>query len=197
METTQTSNTTNTSLQPLTRPIVQGGVLETTRDCGTCKECCGGWLWGEAHGIPFFPNHPCHYLDPTPGRCGGCTIYEDRPPICRDFQCLWLQDLQMPGWMKPEFSKVIMYQRTYEDIEGDVHEPGWSITWISMVECGETVDPTVLNWVITQARTQEFNLHYQVKKTDYYMGSPEFQDFARTYGLQSKTTVVVHEDAHA
>lgn len=91
--------------------------------------------------------------------------------------------------MKPEKSGVILYQRAYTDVEGEHHEPGWTVEWISMVECGKTVDPLVLNWVFQQARIQEFNLHYQIKKTDFYMGSQKFQDFARG-GLKSSTNVV-------
>jgi hypothetical protein len=169
-------------------------VLATERDCGTCKKCCEGWLYGEAYGLPFFPNHPCHYLDTDPNKCGGCTIYEKRPAICIDFQCLWKQDQQVPLWMKPDKSGVILYHRSYEDVEGDYKEPGWTIHWISMVECGQQVDSTVLNWVIQQARFNEFNLHYTVKRQDYYLGSPEFHEFSKNGNLATKTKVIVESN---
>lgn len=181
METTQSTDTTHDAYNPI--PVL--------RECGTCKECCNGWLYGEAHGISFFPNHPCHYLDTTESRCGGCTIYSERPAICRDFKCMWLTSQQIPLWMKPDKSKVIVYERAYEDVDGTYKEPGWKINWVSMVECGKDVDPTVLNWMFQQARNNEFNLHYQVKKTDYYMGSQEFHDFAKATGLRANSASIV------
>lgn len=158
------------------------------RECGSCNECCKGYLYGEAHGTAFYPNRPCHYLDMS-SNCGGCTIYEDRPALCRDFKCYWLQSQQMPNWMKPEHCKVIVFQREYHDIEGEYFEAGETIRWVSMVECGQKVDSVVLSWVIQQAKAANANLHYQVNGQDHYLGTAEFHEFVeKSSGLQ--TTII-------
>ncbi len=33
---------------------------------------------------------------------GGCTIYADRPQVCRDFECLWLVGRDLPANMRPD-----------------------------------------------------------------------------------------------
>jgi hypothetical protein len=148
----------------------------TKRECGTCSECCQGHLYGDAHGIPFFPGQPCHYWDPS-NSCGGCSIHKDRPPICSDFECLWKQTKQMPQWMRPDRTKVLMYQRAYQDVEGDYLEPGEVINWISAVECNQKMDSAMLSWLIQQARNNDWNLHYQINKVDHYLGSEVFHNF--------------------
>ena len=32
----------------------------------------------------------------------GCTIYESRPQVCRPFECLWLQQEQIPDDLRPD-----------------------------------------------------------------------------------------------
>lgn len=156
------------------------------RDCGSCNECCKGYLYGDAHGVPFYPDNPCHYLD-MKSPCGGCTIYNDRPAVCRDFKCWWLMSQQVPNWMKPELSKVIIYTREFNDVEGQYLEEGETIQWISMVECGQKVDSIVLSWVIQQAQRTQSNLHYQVNKQDHYLGSAQFHQFVNdSSGFQFK-----------
>lgn len=46
----------------------------------------------------------------TPGK--GCDAYDERPPSCRVFQCLWLVDPGIPDELKPNRSKVIFDQDT-------------------------------------------------------------------------------------
>jgi hypothetical protein len=37
----------------------------------------------------------------------GCKIYDDRPQQCRAFDCVWIQDAEMPQSWKPENSKIV------------------------------------------------------------------------------------------
>lgn len=56
------------------------------RSCGSCSMCC------KVLGIPELDKPAdkwCQHCDPGND---GCTIYEDRPPVCRTFECIWLQD---------------------------------------------------------------------------------------------------------
>jgi hypothetical protein len=47
---------------------------------------------------------PCKYSSQE-----GCAIYETRPKDpCRNFNCYWLANNELPGWMNPESAKVIL-----------------------------------------------------------------------------------------
>ena len=82
-----------------------------TRECGTCTKCCDGWLTGSAKGYNFWPGRKCHFVCST-----GCTIYEDRPKDpCQSFTCSWLDDENIPSWLKPNESNTIMQWRTHPD----------------------------------------------------------------------------------
>jgi uncharacterized cysteine cluster protein YcgN (CxxCxxCC family) len=68
-----------------------------TRSCDGCDLCC------TAPGIAEFdkpPGVPCDKLRGEPGR--SCSIYADRPHVCRAFYCLWrATDTILPEWMRP------------------------------------------------------------------------------------------------
>lgn len=59
----------------------------------------------------------------------GCKIYDERPPQCRAFVCLWLQDVSVPEGWKPENSKITfsVYPGT-GFIYGQV-DPGAPMAW--------------------------------------------------------------------
>lgn len=72
------------------------------RPCGDCTACCDGFLIGEAKGIPFGDGKPCQFLVSK-----NCTIYADRPQVCRNYQCAWTQFV-LPSWMKPNQCGVMV-----------------------------------------------------------------------------------------
>lgn len=52
--------------------------------CGSCTLCC------KIMGVPELnklPGEWCPHADPKKG----CMIYEDRPQVCVEFECVWLQ----------------------------------------------------------------------------------------------------------
>jgi hypothetical protein len=55
----------------------------TVRICGSCTACCTALAVTEL-------NKPVQTLCPHAAGAG-CGIYEQRPPSCRAYQCLWLQ----------------------------------------------------------------------------------------------------------
>lgn len=72
------------------------------RECGDCLACCDGNLTGEVRGIPFGEGKPCSFLANKK-----CTIYSDRPEMCRNYQCAWSQFV-LPLWMKPNKCGVMV-----------------------------------------------------------------------------------------
>ncbi len=71
------------------------------RECGTCTLCC------KVFDVPPVNKKQgvwCRHC--TPGR--GCGIHASRPDFCRDFHCLWINDVSFgPEW-KPETAKFVM-----------------------------------------------------------------------------------------
>ena len=77
--------------------------IANDRSCGDCTACCDGWLKAEINGKKIHPGVGCEHAS------GGCGIYETRPVRpCRTFMCQWLLNPNMPEWLKPSRSKVIL-----------------------------------------------------------------------------------------
>ena len=73
----------------------------TKKECGTCSMCC---KLLEITSLRKPANTWCGYC--TPGK--GCTNYRLRPKLCREFQCLWLQEDWLADEWKPSVSKFVM-----------------------------------------------------------------------------------------
>lgn len=58
------------------------------RPCGECTACCDGNLKSNSHGNTFANRNACVFLVKKV-----CSIYEDRPNTCRNYQCAWSQTL--------------------------------------------------------------------------------------------------------
>lgn len=128
------------------------------RSCGECAKCCEGWLWGESHGYHFYSGMKCHFLEKT------CTIYDDRPEDpCKSYQCLWLVDKNIPAWLKPSLSNVILTRRKLNDV-----------FFVDVVEAGQKIDSSVLNWLMLWAINNNINMRYFVGGGPNKIGSKEF-----------------------
>jgi uncharacterized cysteine cluster protein YcgN (CxxCxxCC family) len=71
--------------------------MPATRSCDSCELCC------VAPGITEFDKPPGVACDKLCGDAGrSCSIYASRPPVCRDFYCLWrITETILPDWMRP------------------------------------------------------------------------------------------------
>jgi len=69
------------------------------RECGGCTVCCTALLVDTPE-IQKAPGVTCKYCK------NGCTIYETRYPVCRDFHCAWRKlDILDDSW-RPDRSQV-------------------------------------------------------------------------------------------
>jgi hypothetical protein len=119
-----------------------------SRSCGTCTSCCEGWVYGSACGHEFWRGRPCQFVK----KGVGCSIYNDRPQNpCREFNCNWLLDENIPDWMQPNQSGVILQWRTIDDKN-----------YLEMNEACDKVSVDVLSWVIQYAIKNKLNLQYQL-----------------------------------
>jgi len=73
------------------------------RPCGTCAACCTG-VFSVADLHPAGQDCPRHVRTfDDPPAAGGCGDYENRPPACRTFACLWKCFPRLPaGPMAPD-----------------------------------------------------------------------------------------------
>ncbi|WP_097140873.1 YkgJ family cysteine cluster protein [Rhizobium subbaraonis] len=74
------------------------------RSCGTCTLCC------RLPEIDLFEkpaNVWCrHCIEEK-----GCSIYEHRPSVCRDFLCLWMTDEALGEEWEPARSHMMIYRQ--------------------------------------------------------------------------------------
>jgi hypothetical protein len=93
------------------------------RDCGECNACC---VW-----LPIFDPPEIRKLggevcrNCAPGK--GCTIYDDRPAMCRAYACAWRALPQLTDDWRPDRSKLLV-EFANEDIPQGYQGPGLRFT---------------------------------------------------------------------
>ena len=98
------------------------------RECGRCSLCCKvltilreGIIEKDKPAGKWCP-HAC------PGK-GGCSRYEERPGVCRDFQCQWISDPTMgPEWY-PRTSHMVVSSSAAEGVVYVDVDPAWPDAW--------------------------------------------------------------------
>ena len=135
------------------------------RECGECTKCCEGSLLLTVKGRKVSKSTPCHFLSSL-NKCGGCTIYEERPEVCRDFRCEWLENPEIPEWMKPSLVNTIIIDQDQADVR-----------YFEVVETDGKIDSVVLNWIILFAIRNKINLRYSVNGDMNNFGTAEFIDY--------------------
>lgn len=101
------------------------------RSCNGCTKCCEGWLTGEAFGFKFYPGKRCAFLGQK-----GCNIYELRPyDPCVGFTCHWKDNINIPEWLRPDLSNIIMIKGYLEKYE-----------YLKLIQSGSKVKQEVFEW---------------------------------------------------
>lgn len=90
------------------------------KSCGECGMCCK-LLAIQA-------------LDKTAGDwCRhfrkGCSIYADRPPACRNFECLWLDSEKLDDSWRPDRAKFLMYTEKDGKRLNVIVDPASPLAW--------------------------------------------------------------------
>ncbi len=88
-------------------------MLVKDRNCGSCSVCCTSLRIDEPT-LTKKADVPCINLKPQ----GGCSIYEDRPPLCKRWYCGWRM-LPLEPSMRPDRCNVIIIhgKADYADFE--------------------------------------------------------------------------------
>jgi hypothetical protein len=134
------------------------------RPCNGCTQCCT-WLSSEAFGFKFGSGLPCTFLKDS-----GCSIYECRPDGCKAFQCLWKTDIDIPEWLKPNQSNVIMAEERFGNF-----------TYICIVYAGKP-DLRVFDWINEQV---EKDINFMIWNTrEVFSNNKDFKDFMKVISKQ-------------
>lgn len=130
--------------------------------CGSCTECCKGWVTSTVNDEYNYPGSPCKHLKDT-----GCSIYKARPEDpCKAFRCEFLQDKDFPFWMRPDNIKAIVMHKKI----GDIH-------YHELVECGEKLDSTALEFFFQKYLSGQYtNIRYRIFNHPRNIGTQEFID---------------------
>jgi tetratricopeptide (TPR) repeat protein len=136
------------------------------RECGDCNACCTGALVGNARGHQFGNGKPCIYLVEEK-----CSIYEDRPEACRNYQCAWSQHL-FPEWMKPNLSGVLISVETENGSQ-----------YLKVVELRNNIEENVYNEINRFCR--ENGTYYRaLQKNAPQIAQPPQENIPQLRGLE-------------
>jgi len=144
---------------------------KTKRECGECTACCEGWLSGSAYGKEFFKGCPCYFKTGC-----GCSIYENRPENpCKEYSCEWLVNDDFPEWFKPNLSKVIISKKFIEEKKCE---------YLSVIEMGEKIDSTILNWLFRYYMKKNINMIIEVNGALHDFPSISFKNETKNIDYQ-------------
>jgi len=99
-----------------------------TNHCGSCTACC------RVFAIPELEKPAGKWCQ----HCAignGCKVYDARPEVCVQFECLWLQSQkrepaeQMPAALRPDKCKVVFSMSTNTHIMTAITMPGAPTAW--------------------------------------------------------------------
>lgn len=95
---------------PVTRPVAP------LRECGSCTSCC---TLLEVEAVGTSVNEWCKHCEAGKG----CTIYDDRPQMCRSFSCAWLQGHLGDEWFPETSGLVVHFSQDAVNVQVDSNTP--------------------------------------------------------------------------
>jgi hypothetical protein len=84
----------------------------------------------------------------------GCTIYGERPPVCRTFQCVWTLDPQLGEDWRPDRAKFVLTQIKHQLII--LVDPGFPDAWrkapyFAQIKAWSNKRKSRFGWVLVRA----------------------------------------------
>jgi hypothetical protein len=92
------------------------------KSCGPCTMCCKSLV------IDHFKKDAgvlCKHCVVK----GGCKIYEKRPEVCRDFECDWLMERDIPQTLRPDKVGTILMEDDETDQYQAIVDPSTPNAW--------------------------------------------------------------------
>jgi hypothetical protein len=86
------------------------------RECGSCTSCC---TLLEVTEVGTAVNEWCKHCEAGQG----CTIYDQRPQMCRSFSCAWLQGHLDDDWYPESAGMVVHFSQDAVNVQVDSAHP--------------------------------------------------------------------------
>ena len=143
-------------------PQDPNGTTATTRSCGSCTICCSGALRLKVKGHAIEPGKPCPYSSGA-----ACTIYSDRPDVCRAFVCGWLRDdSPLPAQYRPDKIGIIVIFARFR----------WRTFPVDLaIATEENIDQHAKNWLERFCYERKRPLIFQQGGLCYAYGPAQFR----------------------
>jgi hypothetical protein len=87
------------------------------RECGSCTSCC---TLLEVTEVGTAVNEWCKHCEAGKG----CTIYDQRPQMCRSFSCAWLQGHLDDDWYPERAGMVVHFSQDAVNVQVDPDHAG-------------------------------------------------------------------------
>lgn len=151
--------------------------VKPTRQCGSCTACCDGYLVATAQNKKIQDlGKPCIFL-----KNHSCSVYDYRPIGCNEFFCLYITDLSIPDYMKPDISKTMLIARTVENIN-----------FLDIIECGSLLSNQILEWIYENFMNGIYeNIRFEYDKKTYFLTKKE-ELFLEVKSSSAKENIIVH-----
>ncbi len=92
------------------------------KSCGACTMCCSALEIAEL-------KKPVGRVCENCRLGGGCSIYADRPQVCRDFECEWLTRRDLSRNLRPDLVGAILMEDAESDEYWAVCAPERPMAW--------------------------------------------------------------------
>jgi len=151
-------------------------VIKDFRDCGSCTECCKNLYIEDVYGHTVKPGNPCFFLCKEKK----CTIHENRPDVCRNFQCAWSQRL-LPEWMKPDESNILVCVERWGEQK--------QYQMLRVLSIGDGYDVKTFVWILDFCLNNKTPLVYEFpgsKGEVRYLGDAEFLEYMKNQKSHGK-----------
>lgn len=165
------------------------------RACEGCTACCEGWLKTEVDGCEVGPGTPCKHLGEN-----GCQIYPTRPKDpCMTFVCGWMMNPDLPDWIKPNKSKVILKPHYVWE------RPSSKIDVLLAYAVGPRIPGKSKHWLKGYATENNCNIlcnepiregkAYTGEMLTFGIGSPSFETEVRAWASQGHEFYIARSSA--
>jgi hypothetical protein len=132
------------------------------RTCGTCTKCCEGYITATIRGQEVSPGKPCFLLQIGKG----CVDYDNRPDDpCKMFECEWLANMQVPDWLYPDKSGVIIHNQKIE-----------RIPYLRMTPTTNLPSRSALVWFLAHGIKNNINICWVDAEGEHWSGDTIFEE---------------------
>lgn len=133
------------------------------KECGECAECCKGPLKAKVFEHQIGNGIPCPLL-----KNNKCSVYDTRDTVCREYVCTWKSDDNIPDFMRPDKSHILITDRT---LNGHYY---WDVVSIT----GKEMPLENLSLIIKYVSVNKLNLVWKIHDKFFWIGSDKFVEEA-------------------